>query len=209
MHILFKGSHKGKAYVSCVDQLCSVKLVPNVLGARLNQFWETWAALGAGPKVIQMLKEGYTLPFQTTPNITSSPTIISCYVHPHRNLYVLEAFHQLTKKNAVAVGQKSRISWLLQPVIFGPKTRQQRKTYTRSKQSQQIPQGRKIQNGDSRNSLYLQTGECVMSIYFKDAYFHIPIQTQSRKYLRFHVQDKTYQFKVLPFGLSTAPLSSL
>ena len=24
--------------------------------------------------------------------------------------------------------------------------------------------------------------------------------------MRFHIQDKTYQFKALPFGLSTAPL---
>ena len=52
----------------------------------------------------------------------------------------------------------------------------------------------------------LQQGEWVTSIDFKDAYFHIPIQEQSRKYLRFHVQGRTYQFKALPFGLSTAPL---
>ena len=52
----------------------------------------------------------------------------------------------------------------------------------------------------------LQTGEWVTSIDFKDTYFHIPIQNQSRKYLRFHVQGETYQFKALPFGLSTAPL---
>ena len=52
----------------------------------------------------------------------------------------------------------------------------------------------------------LQQGEWVTSIDFKDTYFHIPIQEQSRKYLRFHVQGQTYQFKALPFGLSTAPL---
>ena len=52
----------------------------------------------------------------------------------------------------------------------------------------------------------LQTGEWVTSIDFKDAYFHIPINIQSRKYMRFHLQDKTYQFKALPFGLSTAPM---
>ena len=43
-----------------------------------------------------------------------------------------------------------------------------------------------------------------MSIDFKDVYFHIPIQSKSRKYLRFHVQDQSYQFKALPFGLSIA-----
>ena len=51
-----------------------------------------------------------------------------------------------------------------------------------------------------------QQGEWVTSIDFKDAYFHIPIQEQSRKYLRFHVRGQTYQFKALPFGLSTEPL---
>ena len=47
----------------------------------------------------------------------------------------------------------------------------------------------------------LQQG--VTSIDFKDAYFHIPIQEQSRKY---HIQNRTYQFKTLPFSLSTAPM---
>ena len=52
----------------------------------------------------------------------------------------------------------------------------------------------------------LQQGEWVTSIYFKDTYFHIPIQEQSRKYLRFHIQGRSYQFKALPFGMSTAPV---
>ena len=52
----------------------------------------------------------------------------------------------------------------------------------------------------------LQAGEWVTSIDFKDAYFHIPIHNQSRKYMRFYVQGRSYQFKALPFGLSTAPM---
>ena len=52
----------------------------------------------------------------------------------------------------------------------------------------------------------LQQGEGVTSIGFKAAYFHIPIQEQSRKYLRFHIHGQTYQFKALPFVLSTAPM---
>ena len=52
----------------------------------------------------------------------------------------------------------------------------------------------------------LQAGEWVTSIDFKDAYFHIPIHSQSRKYMRFHLQGRSYQFKALPFGLTTAPM---
>ena len=51
----------------------------------------------------------------------------------------------------------------------------------------------------------LQSGEWVTSIDFKDAYFHIPIHSQSRKYMRFHLQGRSYQFRTLPFFLSTAP----
>ena len=53
---------------------------------------------------------------------------------------------------------------------------------------------------------FLQQGEWVTSIDFKDTYFHIPIQEKSRKYLGFHFQGRTYQFKALPFSLSTAPM---
>ena len=52
------------------------------------------------------------------------------------------------------VGQKSRISGLLKPTIFGAKPKQQMETHAGS---QQIPYGREIQNGDSRDSL--QAGE--------------------------------------------------
>ena len=54
--------------VSCVDQLSSVNLEKNIqtvasdlpVEARLHQFWKAWEALGAGLKVLRMLKEGYT-----------------------------------------------------------------------------------------------------------------------------------------------------
>ena len=110
--------HQSLKYVNN-DELCTKCPV----GVRINIFWETWAALGAQPKIVQMLKEGYTLPFQSRPNSTWLLTIISCYVHSHRNLYLLEALHQVKKSSRV--GQKSRISGLLNPTIFGPKTKQQ------------------------------------------------------------------------------------
>ena len=49
------------------------------------------------------------------------------------------------------VGQKSRISGVLQPTFLGPKTKQPVETYTVPEQSKSTPQGRKLQNGDTRN----------------------------------------------------------
>ena len=52
----------------------------------------------------------------------------------------------------------------------------------------------------------LQQGEWVTSLDFSDAYFHILVHIKSQKYLRFHFQNQSYQFRALPFGLSTAPM---
>ena len=39
----------------------------------------------------------------------------------------------------------------------------------------------------------------------RDAYFHIPVHPQSRRYLRFTFNGQVYQFRAMCFGLSTAP----
>ena len=132
--------------VFCVDQLSLVKPITNVqhgasnllVGARLQNFWQTWLDLGAGPEVVQILREGYTLPFWIWPNLTRSPTTISCYVNPHRNLYLLEALHQLMNKNAIKLVQNNKA-----------KAKQSLEAYSRSEQTKSFPQGGKIQNGDT------------------------------------------------------------
>ena len=51
----------------------------------------------------------------------------------------------------------------------------------------------------------LQPQEWITKIYLKDSYHHILVHVNICKYFRFMKAGKTYQFRVLPFGLSTAP----
>ena len=201
--------------VSCVTQLSCVKPVTNVknvasnlpVGARLQDFWQTWLDLGAGPKVVQILKEGYTLPFGIRPKLTRSPRVISCYVNPNRNLYLLEALHQLIDKNAVELVQNQTSLGFFNRLFLVPKPNNKwRPILDLSKLNLFLKAEKFKMETPETIRTSLQPGEWVTSIDFKDTYFHIPIQEQSRKYLRFHVQGQTYQFKALPFGLSTAPL---
>ena len=56
------------------------------------------------------------------------------------------------------------------------------------------------------NITKLVTQKCYMAcIDTKDAYYSIPIKQSDRKYLRFHWENKTYQFSCLPNGLACAP----
>ena len=200
---------------SCVTQLLfanpvsnAPNAVPNLpVGARLQKFWESWLNLGAGPKVVQILKEGYTLPFRVRPKLTRSPTVISCYVNPQRNSYLLEALHQLIDKNAVEqVMNKTSLSFFNRLFLVPKPNNKWRPILDLSHLNPFLKTEKFKMETPETIRTSLQGGEWVTSIDFKDAYFHVPIQEQSRKYLRFHVQGQTYQFKALPFGLSTAPL---
>ena len=201
--------------VSCVTQLsCAppVSSVRNVVshlpvGARLQNFWQTWLDLGAGPKVVHILQEGYTLPFQTRPRLSRSPTVLSKYANPHRNSYLLEALHQLIQKDAVELVRNQTSLGFFNRLFLIPKPNNKwRPILDLSKLNLFLKTEKFKMETPETIRTSLQQGEWVTSVDFKDAYFHIPIQEQSRKYLRFHVQGQTYQFKALPFGLSTAPM---
>ena len=213
----FQKSHTVKYVkgVSCVTQLSYVQPVTNVrnvvttypVGARFQHFWKVWLELGAGPKVTHILKEGYPLPFRIRPRLTRYPTVVSCYVNPHRDSYLMEALHQLIDKNAVELVQNQKSLGFFNRLflVLKPNNRW-RPILDLSKLNLFLKVEKfKMEMPETIRSS-LQQGEWVTSIDFQDAYFHILIQEQSRKYLRFHVQGLTYQFKALPFGLSTAPL---
>ena len=201
--------------VSCVTQLSCANYVPNVKNAVQN------LPVGASSKLLANLA-GSGCRSESASNFERGlPPPLSglakAYKVSHsRKLLCQSPQGQLPvggitsayRQERSGTGSKSNISRVLQPTILGPKAQQQMETYTRSEQIKSLflkVEKFKMETPETiRTSL--QQGEWVTSIDFKDAYFHIPTQEQSRKYLRFHVQGQTYQFKALPFGLSTAPL---
>ena len=108
---------------------------------------------------------GLHSPFESSLGLTRSPKIINCYVHSHRNLYW---FRGITSAYGQRCSRASSNLWASSTDLFGSKTRQPLETYSRSEQTKPF--------GDH---------QWVTSIDFKDIYFHIPIQEQSRKCLRF------------------------
>ena len=111
------------------------------------------------------------------------------------------------KQKCCRTGSKPKLTGVLQPAIFGTQTQQPVETYPGPEHLEHLPKHRVVQNETPETiRTSLQIGEWVTSIDFNDAYFHIPIHSQSRKYMRFYIQGRSYQFKALPFGLSTAPM---
>ena len=117
------------------------------------------------------------------------------------HLYPVSSVKERNRK-----GGKCKISRVLQSPVPSTQASPKVEASHRPKQAQHFSTCKKVQNGNSTESIKtcLIPGEWVSSIDLSDAYLHIPIHPNSRKYLRFCYKSQVFQFTSLPFGLATA-----
>ena len=212
-HYLSKINHvKG---VFCVNPCLSVPPVPNVpsavagqiVGGRLQQFWHIWQEMGANPRVVSVLKDGYSPPFSQRPLLTRFPLVHSGYANPTKSRSLKEALLDLIGKRVVEkVVIKSSLAFYNRLFLVPKPNRKWRPILDLSQLNLYLKASSFKMETPETIRLSLQTGEWVTLLDFSDAYFHIPINQRSRKYLRFFLSNQTFQFTALPFGLATAPL---
>ena len=141
----------------------------------------------------------YTLPFRFRPNLSRSPTVISNYQNPARQANLLEALCQLANKNAVEPVENQNSLGFYNRLFLVPKPNNRwRPILDLSTLNTFLDVGSFKMETPETIRTSLQAGEWVTSIDFKDTYFHIPIHSQSRKYMRFHLHGRPYRFKALP-----------
>ena len=155
--------------------------------------------------MVQVLREGYQIPFLTPPPLSSVPILLPSYSPSsiRGKALTLEVL-ALREKGAIELapsspGYYSRVfvamkaSGAWRPIIDLSILN---RLVVFSRFHMETPQSvlRSIRPGDWMISLDLQ-----------DAYLQIPVHPESRRYLRFVTNEGTFQFKVLPFGLTTSP----
>ena len=110
------------------------------------------------------------LPVQTEPN-----QVTNCHKQLSKPIQTGPPFRGTVsagEQKCSGTGNKPKLTRVLQPNTF----------LNRESFKMETPETIRIS---------LQSGEWVTSIDFKDAYFHIPIHSQSRKYMRFHIQGQS------------------
>ena len=201
--------------VFCVDPCVFAPVVPSVpsavsehnVGGRLQEFWQVWQAMGSNPRVVSILKRGYTLPFKQRPVLTRFPVVQSGYANPSKNMHLKEALVSLMRKLVVEkVVVKSSLAFYNRLFLVPKPNGKWRPILDLSRLNLFLNTGTFKMETPETIRLSLKAGEWVTSLDFSDAYFHIPIAPRSRKYLRFFLFHQTFQFTALPFGLATAPL---
>ena len=157
--------------------------------------------------MVSILKEGYNLPFRIKPPLTRIPLIRSGYASPLRNSYLQEALHSLLQKQAIErVRVQTSLAFYNRLFIVPKPNKKWRPILDLSALNHFLKVKTFKMETPESIQLSLQQGEWVTSLDFSDTYFDIPISPNSRKFLQFHYQGQTFQFRALPFGLSTAPM---
>ena len=167
----------------------------------MAHFAQNWAEITDDNWVLSLIRKGYRILFKERTILSPDPT----FFQQPLSLQLEEEVASLLSKGAVeeiipeCPGYYSRIFLVpkkngkLRLIIDLSVLNHFVYTETFKMETQ-----RKVRNA-------VQLNDWAFSLDLTDAYLHIPIHHRSRKYLRFTLRGRVYQFKALPFGLSTSP----
>ena len=156
--------------------------------------------------VLNIITNGYVLPFISKPNLVRAPLIQSGYKALQKELALTYCIQSFLSKNAIERVENVKSLRFYSRLFLVPKPHQRwRPVIDLSRVNTFLLVERfKMETPESIRACMIP-GEWVLSIDLLDACLHIPIHPNSRKYLRFCHRLQVFQFTCLPFGLATAP----
>lgn len=168
------------------------------VGGRLQYFYHQWEKITDDKWVLQTLKEGLKLEFLNSPFQTGvRKTNVSSLI--------LEEVKKLLEKCA-----KELVPYMEIQNSFTVHFSNDKKLGDLRPMIKLRPLNRYIVKKHFKMDTLIQVIDLVnindwaISLKLKDAYLYIPMHPNNRKYLRFHVQGKVYQFKAMCFGPTQA-----
>ena len=156
--------------------------------------------------MLNIITNGYVLPFLTKPNLVRFPLIVSDYKALLKDQALADCIQSLLSKNTIKRVQNVKSLRFYSRLFLVPKPHQRwRPVIDLSRLNTFLHvENFKMETPESiRTSLI--PGEWVSSIDLSDAYLYIPIHPHSRKYLRFCHRSQVFQFTSLPFWTGHSP----
>ena len=178
------------------------------VGGRLKHFVPQWEEMGANPFILKVLRKGYKIPFKEEVVLTLEPCMESKSSNPVKDQLIEDQFQDLVEKRVLEVVPGPTYSPGFYSIIFTvPKPNGKHRPVIDLKRLNKSVDCPHFKMDDVQTVWQsLLPDHYAFSIDLKDAYLHVPIHKSSRKFLRVFRNGVVYQFRALPFGLSTAPL---
>ena len=175
------------------------------VGGRLSSYWKNWQFIKAESWVTSVLHKGYYLPIQGRVPLTSSPPNLG-YAPSHPLFQELrDQVVILLEKHAVEQVTESSPGFYSR-LFLAPKKGGEWRPVIDLSALNRFMTAPHFKMETTASILEATTpGLWATSLDLKDAFFHIMIAPSHRKFLRFTVDGVHYQFRALPFGLTTSP----
>ena len=176
------------------------------VGSRLHSFKRDWLTNKCSQNVLNIITNGYVLPFHSKPKLIRFPLILSEYKAQQKDQALATCIQSLLSKNAIERVENVKSLGFYSRLFLVPKPHQRwRPVIDLSRLNTFLHVEKfKMETPESIRTSVVP-GEWVSSTDLSDAYLHIPIHPNSWKYLRFCYKAQVFQFTSLPFGLATAP----
>ena len=154
---------------------------------------------------MEVLREGYAIPFRMPPPLSPTPIILDSYSPQSVKGRVLDEEIQALRRKGAVKPAPPTLGFFSRMFVVTKATGGWRPIIDLSTLNLDVDRT-PFQMETSQTVLRaVRKNDWMISIDRKDAYLQIPIHPASRRYLRFTAGGKTWQFRVLCFGLSTAP----
>ena len=172
------------------------------MGGRLRLFWDEWSKLTSDKNILSIIS-GLRLEFDGNPKSVLS-VAVPYKDEKAKHLLEVEAEKLLNKQ--VIEPCEYEEGQVLSSVFFIEKPDHSFRTIFNMKPLNEVIKYHhfKMDTFETAVSL-LRHKWWLASVDLKDAYFTVPVNKEDRKYLRFAIDDKLFQFRSMPMGLSSAP----
>ena len=183
----------------------SSSVLRNAVGGRLKLCYKDWCALTSDPFILQAVR-GYKIEF----NPAKFPPQRSRPLYPYKRdkaeiAKIDEEIARLQEKGVIEQCLPEAGEFISEIFTRPKKNGGIRLILDLSELNNSVNyQHFKMDNILSIKAL-LSEGYFMASVDLRDAYYTIPVHSESRKYLRFKWAGQLWQFKALPNGLTSAP----
>ena len=176
------------------------------MGGRLGLFVREWSRITTDSWVLGTISKGYQLEFTETPPFSTPFRTTPVPSDPFLANLLREEVRSLLAKNAIVPLMGLHPEMVTSTFFLAPKKNGKWRPIINLKPLNRfiVPAHFKMEH--LRSILpHLRKGLWATSIDLSDAYLHIPLHPESRRFVTFVFEGTQYVFRTLPFGLSTAP----
>jgi hypothetical protein len=176
------------------------------VGGRLAGFFPKWVEFGCSSDVLSHVR-GITLDFWKEPPVSTAPVWTPIPLLPEKQLAMEREIKSLLEKRVIFPLSQSCLPGFWSRMFLTPKPKPGEWRPILNLKTLNKFLYRKTFKMDTLSFLRscLRHGLYATSIDLKDAYLHLAVAEQHQIYLRFSYNGISYQFRAMPFGLTSAP----